>query len=813
MKISLLHFFLLVFLPSLPVFAAEDTLPILYLRQKVEITGVDSLKGVKVCPLYKNAQWAVTSRWDDSNSDADLKMSQLMDKYGYKATFYLNGLLDATVVKSILARGHAFGGHSCSHPFFAQCSYNRIVEEILKNRIDIEARTDISVNSFAFPYNQYESATRPTLHWDIYRILRRAGYVHTAYNVFLTPEMKNISQCNQLPYEGSPAGPQFNAFLADSALQKKEPNICFNTHAGSYTGSPGLFTQLEADLKQFAGRKDFWYPTLTDYGAYRFQYKLAKIEDLKKSTGNVSFTLVRPAGLDTNSPIPLSLKIDGTVANNFQITVDGKILPPDSKEKESAVFSVPFPSECGPPSKIDAVCVEGKPVFSPKFPFLIASLFLEREPYQFQLRHMKNGPALKNIFVTLRLPFAAEEPVIRTKPTRVLGPNGLLSVSFDPRWTDRSLAMVQGRAMFVAQVDFLCDNKPSRLYVYGYKDIPSSEKATVYPKDHFAWCGPLATDECDATDITSKILQNPDSASYSLPNGKTVVWEKPLSDWMVDSPDIIISRPISFLTAFIRSPAQQKVKIATDAGRGIWLNKTPVTSGQIVTLNPGLNRIILCAAGNVFFKLIASDTGQRITNIEYVLPNAVAKSITVKPSAFSRIFVRDWLLCGPFPNPGDRPVKKGFDIDYLATGGGEAKITPVKNSEVSWNGKKITWQFYHSPEDRVDLFQFPPIKALTNYSDIVAYAACTLISDRDLDLLLGIGSDDGYKLYLNGTLLKTTRAFRGAAPDQEVVKAHLLKGKNHLLLKIDQDFGQYEFYLSLSSPTGKPFAGLTVASD
>jgi peptidoglycan/xylan/chitin deacetylase (PgdA/CDA1 family) len=482
MNFRFLELFLLVFLPSLPVFAAEDSLPILFLRQKIEITGVESLKEVSVCPLYKNAQWAVTSRWDDSCSEPDMKMSQLMDKYGYKATFYLNGPLDPAVEKSILARGHALGGHSCSHPFFGKCSYNQIVEEILKNRIDIEARTDTPVNSFAFPFNQYESAARPTLRWDIYRILRRAGYVHTAYNVFLTPEMKNLSQCNQLPYDYSPAPVQVNAFLADSALQKKEPNICFNTHAWAYTGSPDRFTQLEADLKRFAHRREFWYPSLTDYGAYRFQYKLARIEDLNKSSGKISFTLVRPAGLDTNSPIPLSLQLAGTLAQPVQITADGKPLSPDSMGKETAVFCVSFPPGYGPPVKIDAVCSEGKPVLSTKFPFLAASLFLDREPNKFHLRHTKTGPVLKEICVTLRLPFAARDPVLRTQSS-TLGSDGLLAVPFPPHWLDRSRAIGDGRAFFAAQVDFLCEGKSCRLYVYGYKNIPFFEKAAIHPKD------------------------------------------------------------------------------------------------------------------------------------------------------------------------------------------------------------------------------------------------------------------------------------------------------------------------------------------
>ena len=45
-------------------------------------------------------------------------------------------------------------------------------------------------------------------------------------------------------------------------------------------------------------------------------------------------------------------------------------------------------------------------------------------------------------------------------------------------------------------------------------------------------------------------------------------------------------------------------------------------------------------------------------------------------------FVVNWLICGPFPNPGDRPDNTGFGTDYLKNYGGEAAFTPTSGMEI-----------------------------------------------------------------------------------------------------------------------------------
>ena len=90
-------------------------------------------------------------------------------------------------------------------------------------------------------------------------------------------------------------------------------------------------------------------------------------------------------------------------------------------------------------------------------------------------------------------------------------------------------------------------------------------------------------------------------------------------------------------------------------------------------------------------------------------------------------YFREWLICGPFPNPLPPGVTKtprdstalGFDWDYLAGLGGETGIQPYEGLSVSRpDGQKVTWRRIRSyfPETVLNLYLKSPGSA-------VAYAA------------------------------------------------------------------------------------------
>ncbi len=163
-------------------------------------------------------------------------------------------------------------------------------------------------------------------------------------------------------------------------------------------------------------------------------------------------------------------------------------------------------------------------------------------------------------------------------------------------------------------------------------------------------------------------------------------------------------------------------------------------------------------------------------------------------------FLHDFMMVGPFPNLLPEGVTEyfhldatclGFAKDYLASVGGEKNVAPYIGQKVTYDtGKELTWKKVHSVPDIVDLK-----KVFSPNDKVVAYAAIWIESDKDVEKLMGIGSNDGMKVWLNGEMLIKVHKPRTVTIDSEYLKLHLKKGRNLLLIKIEQGFGGWGFVL------------------
>ncbi len=81
----------------------------------------------------------------------------------------------------------------------------------------------------------------------------------------------------------------------------------------------------------------------------------------------------------------------------------------------------------------------------------------------------------------------------------------------------------------------------------------------------------------------------------------------------------------------------------------------------------------------------------------------------------------------------------------------------------------------------------------------VSYLYRQIESPADQEATILLGTDDGCKLWVNDELVHKTNATRAAAPEQDVVKVKLKKGKNKVLLKVDNGDGPHGFYFSVES--------------
>ncbi|MCF6358343.1 MAG: beta-N-acetylhexosaminidase [Draconibacterium sp.] len=137
-----------------------------------------------------------------------------------------------------------------------------------------------------------------------------------------------------------------------------------------------------------------------------------------------------------------------------------------------------------------------------------------------------------------------------------------------------------------------------------------------------------------------------------------------------------------------------------------------------------------------------------------------------------------WLLCGPFPiinETGQLP-------DFLKTMGGEANVKPIPGYSFKTSDNiQYSWTKYVSPVNN-------QVNLKTIYeknTTVVAYAYCTIESDKTQDVLATFGSNDGIEIFCNSEKVFSIRKKRNLIVDENSCVLHLHSGKNHILLKVD----------------------------
>lgn len=162
-------------------------------------------------------------------------------------------------------------------------------------------------------------------------------------------------------------------------------------------------------------------------------------------------------------------------------------------------------------------------------------------------------------------------------------------------------------------------------------------------------------------------------------------------------------------------------------------------------------------------------------------------------------FMRKWLFLGliqiPWEGetyfPDNEHANKFFDTESLNL----ERFEP----RVRLGEENYEWATLRSEYGVVDLTQV--------YDDwfVVAYAWAQVNMAEETKGVLGIGSDDSVKVWLNGKLVHKNLVVRGVIPDNDHVPVTFKKGENQLVIKILNTGGPWGFACRLLStePNGK----------
>jgi hypothetical protein len=155
------------------------------------------------------------------------------------------------------------------------------------------------------------------------------------------------------------------------------------------------------------------------------------------------------------------------------------------------------------------------------------------------------------------------------------------------------------------------------------------------------------------------------------------------------------------------------------------------------------------------------------------------------------LFIREWLVLGPFPDPDDTELKKETI--------NEKSAEPVAGQRL----KGSSWTLHKSDADFISFEA-----AAKAESKCVGYAFTWLHALLDTEVVLFLGSDDGVKVILDGETVFYGHVHGAAKADQHVVPLRLTAGAHRLLVKIDNVAGPWGIIARIGAPDGGPPSGI-----
>ena len=161
-------------------------------------------------------------------------------------------------------------------------------------------------------------------------------------------------------------------------------------------------------------------------------------------------------------------------------------------------------------------------------------------------------------------------------------------------------------------------------------------------------------------------------------------------------------------------------------------------------------------------------------------------------------WIKSWLLCGPIPLQRPKDPKQsmeylpgfvdGFSQDYLTKAGGEKNLTIKTGDVVKYPKGFAKWKLYNSPDSIIQLD-----KSVGFEDPVFSYAYTEIQADATGVWFIGLGTHDGGNVWLNGLKIWEYHTPRGIHVDGDLIPVRLNKGKNCLLFKIEERYGNGGF--------------------
>ena len=376
-------------------------------------------------------------------------------------------------IKKLMTGGNSIGLHTLTHPFLTAKNPYEQFREYMRDRIDLEVKSQSPVNSQVLPYCNWW-APAPFIPLSVGWAMRATGVISSPDVMYPNREnelgypAKSFAQSRYVaPGDRNPDLARFNREMKWALENKKalaiQPSVSMAMH--SWHTAVGL-VNLDCAYAMVADNPEWWYCNQNEYGAYRYEAQNTSVT--KKVDGkNVEFTVTRVEPFELGASVPLWFSVDGAKA----VSANGAKLVNGSVELSHADGrKLPDVYACADK--------DGKS----QLPFVsLVFTHPEEKVWKAELKTL-DGKPVEQLAFSFRFPSQWSKEVIR----KDLGSQNSVSVTVAQDAKKNDLYYRYGKPYYALQADFMRDGKRYRLYAdireEGEKNLPvtASAAAQVY---------------------------------------------------------------------------------------------------------------------------------------------------------------------------------------------------------------------------------------------------------------------------------------------------------------------------------------------
>ncbi len=165
------------------------------------------------------------------------------------------------------------------------------------------------------------------------------------------------------------------------------------------------------------------------------------------------------------------------------------------------------------------------------------------------------------------------------------------------------------------------------------------------------------------------------------------------------------------------------------------------------------------------------------------------------------MYVQDWYVIGPFPNPNRVNLRRKFPPE---------SVVDLDATYVCKDGKTIRWEFMQTRNTTpVETWRVDGKAELVPYNAEeygIWYAYAEVFTDVACDCWIAVGSDDRSDIWLNDVpVWGSSNKLKSWRVDEGYRKIHLNKGRNRILARIENGWHALGWSVCLSLDEGAPF--------